>query len=170
MVSDKMISARKRSFTPANIVAIDTELDLMVLEVESGELVRNLDDEGYDMNCEAEHPVMNMANGNPVKMQKVVLAGWPPQRPNSTVTGQVSKCDWTYDAVSGLNDKGYTMRFLEVDGMTGGSGFSGSPVLDGNCGYVGVYHGVFNEGMGYAVSLGNVNAFLQAHNMLNWGP
>jgi hypothetical protein len=132
----------------------------MVLEVEAGELALKLDDQGYQDSCEYDHPVIHLAKANPRKMQKLVVAGWPPQRSFAAVTGQVSECDWTYDAVSG-NAKGYTMKLLEVDGMVGDSGFSGSPVLDGNCDYVGVYHGVFHIGMGYAVSLEDVKAFLQ---------
>lgn len=76
----------------------------------------------------------------------------------------------SYDAVTALYIKGYTMRPLEVSGMAGDNGFSGSPVLTGHGQCVGVYHGVFNLSNGYAISLTDVKAFLGQHNMLVWGP
>ncbi|RLM75047.1 hypothetical protein C2845_PM15G24370 [Panicum miliaceum] len=164
MVSDQMISERTRWSTPAIAVALDTELDLLVLEADVGELVLHKVD-GVQMACKADHPLIKLAKANPVKKQKLVLAGWPPQRSSASATGQVSTCDWTYDAVSGLNTKGYAMRLLEVHRMVGDSGFSGAPVLNGHCLCVGVFHGIFNLIMGYAVSLGDLNAFLEAHNV-----
>lgn len=52
MVSDEMISERTRMSTSTNVVALDTELDLLVLEVEVGELCVCEDDENYQIACE----------------------------------------------------------------------------------------------------------------------
>lgn len=168
MVNDQVVSQRPRWSTPAVVVAVDVRRDLMVLEFDAAELVHHVTDDGTRIRCNMPHPLIPVANANAVKMQKLVLAGWPPQRSGASATGQVSHSDWSYDAVSGLNTKGYTMRLLEIHGMICDSGFSGAPILNGldpfQC--VGVYHGVHNLAMGYAITSQEVNAFLQANGMV----
>lgn len=67
--------------------------------------------------------------------------------------------DCPYDGVTMLNIKGYTMKLIEIPGMAGDCGFSGAPVFNSDCQFVGVFHAVFNLATGYAVGLESANAF-----------
>ena len=165
---NQKISERLRFPTQTRVIALDTQKDLMVLEFDVGYLCdRDETDVGGARTwCEAMHPVIHRADADPSKMQKMVLAGWPPQRAGSCAIGQVSFCHWTYDAITAVNFKGYTMRLLEIPGMVADNGFSGAPVLNGAGQYVGVFHGVFNLSTGYAICSQDVRDFLQEHNVV----
>lgn len=156
------ISNRKRDITPAWVVAIDTKLDLLVLEIDVDELHGN-----SEKICTSEHPPIKLSESDPTELTRLTLIGWPSQRCNSLATGQVSHCGWTYDSVSSLNIKGYAMDFLEIHGMVGTNGFSGGPIINNECECVALYHGVFNEAMGYGVGLDNLRAFLDKHKVVN---
>jgi len=58
------------------------------------------------------------------------------------------------------------MKLLEVPGMAGDDGFSKAPILNSDGQYVGVFRVVFNHFTGYAVSLEDMNVFLEAHNVV----
>ncbi|CAL5024893.1 unnamed protein product [Urochloa decumbens] len=162
MVSRLKPSERKRDVTVAVAVAIDTKLDLLVLEVDVEQLCGD-----NEVICSAKHPEIQLAESNPTELQKLILPGWPPQRCKALAIGQVSLCDWIYDAISSSNVKGYTMKFLEIPGMAASNGFSGGPVLGMN-GCVALYHGVFDGITGYGVSLQDLHTFLRKHKMLHW--
>lgn len=162
------ISERRRFPTQTRVIALDTQKDLLVIEFDIGYLCERdeTDVGGARTWCQADHPVIHRADADPNKMQKMVLAGWPPQRAGSCAMGQVSFCHWTYDAITAVNFKGYTMRLLEIPGMVADNGFSGAPVLNGAGQYVGVFHGVFNLSTGYAICSEDVRDFLQQHNVV----
>lgn len=152
-------SDRQKSITPALAIAVDTKLDLLILEVELDRVKCNKEER-----CSNEHPVIKVSPSDPTKLSKLTLIGWPPQRCSFLATGQVSV--WTYDAVSGLNNKGYTMRLLEVHGLLAASGFSGGMIMNDQSDCVALYHGVLNK-MGYGVSHQDLNSFLAKHKVVS---
>jgi hypothetical protein len=158
------VSERKRHCTPAIAVAIDTKLDLLVLEVDARRVcIRK--ERSKAIPCQDNHLVLELAKSNPLQADKVVLVGWPAMPSKSLGTGQVSSCDRAYDCVTSANKKGYTFKFLLVHGLMCDEGWSGGPVLNGNCQYVGLYHAA-RDTTGCAVSRQDLETFLQKHGMV----
>lgn len=58
------------------------------------------------------------------------------------------------------------MKLLEAHSLVAASGNSGGPVLNGDQQCTGVYHGVFNDSKGYAVSLSDVRRLLETHKVV----
>lgn len=166
MDSPIMPSERNRQYTAARVVAMDTELDLLLLAIDKKALCLHPVENGEEINCQLDHPVITLAPKNPSEVDKLVLAGWPPQRSGDITTGQLSRCDISYDCVTSSNAMGYNMKLLEAHSLVAASGNSGGPVLNGDQQCTGVYHGVFNDSKGYAVSLSDVRRFLETHKVV----
>lgn len=162
-------SQRLRELAEARVVAVDTRRDLLVLEVDKRDLCLWSGTRSRPRQvCTAAHPVIEMAKLGPSEMDRIFLPSWPPQRAKALAWGKVSSCNWPYDAVTGLNVKGYTSKLLEVNGMTVGSGFFGSPNLNVDGHFVGVYHGVLSDnGMGYSISLDDIKDFLKHYRVVS---
>lgn len=152
-------SDRQRDVTPVWAIAVDTALDLLVLEVE-------VDDLAKDKGCRFKHPAIKLSPSDPEELSSVTLVGWPVHKCSSLATGRVSHCVWTYDVITGLNIKGYKMKLLEVHGLVADSGFSGGLMINDQGDCVGLYHGVMNSSMGYGVSHNDLKSFLAKHKMV----
>lgn len=90
MDSPIMPSERNRQYTAARVVAMDTELDLLLLAIDKKALCLHPVENGEEINCQLDHPVITLAPKNPSEADKLVLAGWPPQRSGDITTGQLS--------------------------------------------------------------------------------
>ncbi|CAO2036908.1 unnamed protein product [Urochloa humidicola] len=165
----KPIEKRDRLAAPGYVLAIDTEKDLMVLEVNLELLYCGWDKKGKGIVCSEDHPVLKMATSVSRVFETIFLQGWPNQCYKSLSRGQMSFEGRVYGALTQLNQKGYNMNLLEIIGMLGSEGFSGGPVLNGKNEYLAVYHGVL-ESRGYAISLRDVIAFLDKFKMLAFPP
>lgn len=166
MDSPIMPSGRNRACTPARVVAMDTKLDLLLLAINKNDLCLHPVEDGEPIKCQLDHPVITLAPKHSSEADKLVLAGWPPQRSGDITTGQLSRCDISYDCVTGINVKGYNMKLLEAHSLVAAHGNSGGPVLNSKQQCEGVYHGVFNDSKGYAVSLSDVRRFLEKHEVV----
>uniref|UniRef100_J3MQF2 Peptidase S1 domain-containing protein n=1 Tax=Oryza brachyantha TaxID=4533 RepID=J3MQF2_ORYBR len=158
---DKSVSELLRSYSSAGVVAVDTQRDLLLLETNENNLrLHDVDDGGF-VACSSQHPVIRMSNSPPVQDEPVLMQGWPPLRVNSSVWGNANCVYRTYDVLTSINKKGYTMLLMEVPQFYCAAGFSGSPILNGNCDFLAVYHGVDDESQfGYCISLDDVRHFL----------
>lgn len=163
----KDISKEMRHKARAYCVALDTEKDLMVLQVER--VVSGSSGEGDDtvfFECTEKHPAIQMIETIPTKLEPCILQGWPPQSMECYCVGHCSFFKRTYSAVTELNPKGYNMRLVDLNGMVALDGCSGGPVINANRDCLGVYHGVISHVRGYAVSALDVTAFLTKFNMV----
>lgn len=153
-------SQRLRQTTTARVIAVDTQKDLLVLEINTGYLCLFSGENQRTEYCRFEHPPIPIAPRPPRTMEEVVLLGWPPQRSESASTGTVSFIGRTYDMICAedSNVKGYTMKLME-SGLVCSNGYSGGPLLNNDVQTVGTYHGVI-EKKGYSVSLEDINQFL----------
>jgi len=72
------ISKQIRVKTPASCIALDTEKDLMVLEVVANQIFMGFNSE-TNIVCTHEHPVIAMVTETPRAQDHCILQGWPPQ-------------------------------------------------------------------------------------------
>lgn len=104
--------------------------------------------------CNSEHPAIKLSQSDPTELSKDTLIGWPSQR--YLALGQVFHSVCTYDTVSSLNNKDYTIKFLEVHGMVATNEFSGDMIINDQSDCVGLHHGM----MSYLVIRQDLKSFL----------
>lgn len=158
---DMKVSELVRSYSAASVIAIDTQKDLLLLEAEVDQLrLHDVDDDQF-VACPFDHPVITMSLSPPAKDELVLMHGWPPHRVNSSVWGNASHNNRTYDVLTRSNVKGYDMRLMEVPQFDCSDGFSGSPILNGDSNCVVVYHAIIKQTkFGYCISLDDVRRFV----------
>uniref|UniRef100_A0A0D9WD44 Peptidase S1 domain-containing protein n=1 Tax=Leersia perrieri TaxID=77586 RepID=A0A0D9WD44_9ORYZ len=163
-------SRRLKQPTLATVFAVDTEKDLLVLEINIGYLCLFSGTQPTEY-CMFDNPPICVAPRPPQIREEVVLLGWPPQRSESSSSGNVSFPNRTYDMVCDLefNMKGYTMTLMEIDKLLCAHGYSGGPVLNTVVQLVGTYHGII-EKKGYSVSLEDINQFLTQFGVMTHWP
>ncbi|KAF8660319.1 hypothetical protein HU200_057895 [Digitaria exilis] len=162
-LNGRPINEQVRMKTQASVVAIDSERDLMVLEINKS----NIYLAGEQIMCDHPHPRINIAEDDPTELDVCILQGWPAQRMGSLSVGQLSFRRRTYEAITQINEKGYTMKLAEFTKMRGEEGSSGGPALDGLTRCVGVYHGVIGT-KEYVVCANDVNVFLNKTGMVRF--
>ncbi|KAF8769165.1 hypothetical protein HU200_006665 [Digitaria exilis] len=162
-LNGRPINEQVRMKTRASVVAIDSERDLMVLEINKS----NIHLVGEQIMCDNPHPRINIAEDDPTELDVCILQGWPAQRMGSLSVGQLSLRRRTYEAITQINEKGYTMKLAEFTKMRGEEGSSGGPALDGLTRCVGVYHGVIGT-KEYVVCADDVNVFLNRTGMVRF--
>lgn len=165
----KDISKENRTKARAYCMALDTQKDLMLLQVEK--VVSGSSGEGENtdwLECTEQHPLIQMIETIPTKLEACILQGWPPQSIECHSVGNCSFFSRTYSAVTQLNPKGHTMRLVDLSGMVALDGCSGGPVINSNRDCLGVYHGVITHVRGYAISALDVREFLAKSDMVSF--
>jgi hypothetical protein len=164
--ADQDIGAMRRTFTNARIVAIDSELDLLALEVADDE-IWIFDEATKECSpCVRHHGLLPIDEMAAADSEDVLLQSWPELRSDSTYWAKSSYPERRYNSLTSTNPYGYGMRLLELPGVQCPNGCSGSPVINGRLRAVGLLHGVLGK-YGYAVSSADIRNFLQRYHLVS---
>lgn len=150
-----------RYFCDAKVVAVNTQVDLMLLKLNREDIYYSYQDADNFIICPEDHPLIKLGKSPPVESENVFLQGWPALRSQTSVWGHISHTNRRYDTLTSLNVKGYKMNLIEVPEFQCAAGTSGSAILNGAARCVAVYHGIQkNCKAGYAISYQDVKTFV----------
>lgn len=157
-----------RRFTRATVLAIDSQLDLLALQIQEDQIQIYAYPTHVQVPCPHNHGVIPIAERTSPDSERVLFQSWPNLRCDSTYWTKSSYAERRYDTLTSLNPYHYGMKLLEIPGLNCPKGCSGGPIVNGLMCAVGLYHGVIN-GYGYAVSLRDIRNFMQRYHLLE-GP
>ncbi|KAM0905784.1 hypothetical protein ACQ4PT_017159 [Festuca glaucescens] len=154
------ISKLARFHTPAEVVAIDTRVDLLALKCQIEGIYIS---EDAEYSCPYHDTSLAIADLPAPTSETVLLQGWPYLLSDFQSCGNISVNERPYNVVDKTNQYGYQMKLIEIPRMKCVSECSGGPVVvgamaEGRLCYVGVYFKTIKNS-GYAVNLHNVKEF-----------
>jgi hypothetical protein len=165
---DRDIGTMRRRYTYARVLAIDSELDLIALQItDSGIMNCIIHNNLYlYLPCGQPHGLIPIAEIPATDGEEVLLHAWPELRNDSTFWTISSYPDRRYSCLTSVNPYRYRMRLLELPGVNCSQGCSGGPVVNARLQAVGVMHGVLNN-YGYAIPSSDVLTFLQRYHLVS---
>jgi hypothetical protein len=160
------IGAMVRKFSIATVVGIDSELDLLALEVTDGSMMIYNQATQQRFPCVQHHGLIPVDDRTAPDSEEVLVQSWPELRSDSTYWAKSSYPERRYNTLTSTNPYRYGMRLLELPGVNCPKGCSGSPIVNGRLCAVGIFHGTLGN-YGYAISSGDIRNFLQRYNLVS---